>query len=253
MPTRSPSTRGSQAARHLLVDGYNLLLRLVEHDTAELGPERMGHEQHRLLDLLGLWAGFRGVEVTVAWDGFAPRGSREDPVTLRVVWVCPPAEADDWIVEEAERLVRAGVAVEVATRDRGLLARLPKRAHATDLDALAADLEALTEAPLAAPELRGPDGETDVVPVGGGPIDTLRLPRRRSGALAGVAPTEPEPAPKPPAPAARPKAKAPARPKKAKAPDESARREKAAREDAAAKRDKKRAKWERAQARKKKR
>lgn len=163
----------------LIVDGFNLLLALVEREGATLERGEMGAAQERLLDLLETWAEARETGVVLVWDG-APRRGREHRgrPRVRVVFVDPPAEADDWIVIEADRLCEHRTPVRVVTRDRGLRSRLHSAARIAPLDSLVADLYAVIRDPLRAPFIGGAEAELVEIPASEGPVDTRRLPRR---------------------------------------------------------------------------
>ncbi len=216
----------------VLVDGWNLLVRLAGAPEALADPETREEARHRLLDLLEPWAEARQVRVVVAWDGpgpaVPPAGER-----VRSVGVDPPAEADDWIVHEATRLHRERVPVRVVTRDRGLLARIPREATSLPMADLAADLLALAGGPVHAPHVHGPADGPDEVPASPAPVDPARLPRRRVNAPA--LPSAPGPAPAPPRPWPGTPAKAP--PPPARDPRAEARRR--------AEKERRRARWER--------
>ncbi|HNX19854.1 MAG TPA: NYN domain-containing protein [Acidobacteriota bacterium] len=212
----------------LIVDGYNLLLALAARERVDPTPAELRAARGELRALLAEWSALRGADVVLVWDGRAPHDRTPAPAGVRELHAEPPAEADDLVVRETERIILERRDAQVATRDRGLLARLPRAARAASFDELAADLEALRAEPMAAPHLHGPtnarrpagagapagpetsldggrslDDETslegewspgDETPAGEAtPIDTARLPRRR------VAPP-----PLPPAPPARP-------------------------------------------------
>lgn len=206
----------------LLVDGWNLLLALLEREGAEPTPAA----RDRLTELLETWAVARRRRVALVWDGArsgtAPGGSR-----VRVVHVEPPAEADDWIVLEARRLAAGGVPPEVATRDRGLARRLPEAVRLYPFGDLVADLEALVSEPLTAPHVTGPAVSAEL-PVGRGPVDPRSLPRRRA-LLAGTS--------------------AVGQKRALASPEPPSEREARARAAARRRREERRQRWERAQAR----
>ena len=220
----------------VLIDGWNLLVRLAGSPEALAEPEAREEARHRLLDLLEPWADARHVRVVVAWDGpgpaVPPAGER-----VRSVGVDPPAEADDWIVHEATRLQRERIPVRVVTRDRGLLARIPREAASLPMSDVAADLLALAGGPVHAPHVHGPPEAPGELPVTPGPVDPARLPRRRANSPAppSVAPP-PDPPPRPPR---RPPSQVPP------APDPDPRAEARRR----AVKERKRARWERARRR----
>ena len=182
----------------LIVDGYNLLLALAARERVDPTPSELHAARGELRALLAEWSALRGADVVLVWDGRAPNDRTPVPAGVRELHAEPPAEADDLVVREAERIVLERRDAQVATRDRGLLARLPRAARAASFDELAADLEALRAEPMAAPHLHGPTNARRPAVAGAPageapPIDTARLPRRR------VAPP-----PLPPAPPARP-------------------------------------------------
>gem|GEM_PF-5946281 len=220
----------------VLVDGWNLLVRLAGAPEALADPESREEARRRLLDLLEPWAEARQVRVVVAWDGPGPA---VPPVGERVrsVGVDPPAEADDWIVHEATRLHRERVPVRVVTRDRDLLARIPRAAASLPMAGVAADLLALAGGPVRAPHVHGPADGPGEVPASPAPVDPARLPRRR--ATPPAPPPAPEPAPAPSRP--RPRAPAEASPPPARDPRAEARRQ--------AEKERRRARWERARRR----
>ncbi len=221
----------------VLVDGWNLLVRLAGAPESLGDPGTREEARRRLLDLLEAWADARGVRVVVAWDGRGPAAPASGE-RVRSVGVDPPAEADDWIAHEANRLHREGVPVRVVTRDRGLLARVPRAAASLPADGLAADLAALAGNPVRAPHLHGPPTPDGEIPAGSGPVDPARLPRRRGA-----------PSPRPPEPAA-PSAPGTAGPEPPRSPSPGGTgpgpREEARRK---AERERKRARWERARRR----
>ena len=217
----------------LIVDGYNLLLALAARERVDPTPAELRAARAELRALLAEWGALRGADVVLVWDGRAPNDRTPAPEGLRELHAEPPAEADDVVVREAERIVLARRDALVATRDRGLLARLPRAARAASFDELAADLEALRAAPVGAPHLRGPanhrrptgdkasagdetsfgDGSSaedetafgDAASTAGDhprgdarPIDTTRLPRRRVLPPPPPAPPPARPAPPPP-------------------------------------------------------
>ncbi|UCF67435.1 MAG: NYN domain-containing protein [Acidobacteriota bacterium] len=168
----------SEPLSPVLIDGYNVLIYLAEREHEKLDGDRLPRARERLLGLLDEWATARSQPVVVVWDGRgSPAAGRGE--LLRVVFVEPPAEADDWIVLEAERLHAAGRAPIVVTRDRGLRSRLPAGCGRLGVRRLAADLDALADGPLSAPHISGPRGARGPIPVSTGPVDTSRLPRRR--------------------------------------------------------------------------
>ena len=182
----------------LIVDGYNLLLALAARERVDPTPAELRAARGELRALLAEWSALRGADVVLVWDGRAPNDRTPVPAGVRELHAEPPAEADDLVVRETERIVLERRDAQVATRDRGLLARLPRAARAASFDELAADLEALRAEPMAAPHLHGPTNARRPAVAGAPageapPIDTARLPRRR------VAPP-----PLPPAPPARP-------------------------------------------------
>jgi len=220
----------------VLIDGWNLLVRLAGSPEALADPATREEARRRLLDLLEPWAEARHVRVVVAWDGpgpaAPPAGER-----VRSVGVDPPAEADDWIVHEAARLHRERTPVRVVTRDRGLLARIPRSVASLPVAEVVSDLVALAGGPVRAPHVHGPEGIRDEVPATTGPVDPTRLPRRRD-AVAGN-PPPPEPAlPVPPSPRRAP----------ARTPESPVRDPRAEARRRAAK-ERKRARWKRAQQR----
>ncbi len=163
----------------LIVDGYNILLTLAEREGARMEESQLFEAQRQLIEVLDEWASARGIQAVIAWDGRATAPDRPRSRTnVRVVFVDPPAEADDWIVGEAARLARENHTFLVATLDQGLLARLPKASRRLELKQLAADLHAILSRPLRAPHVHGPD-DLDFLPVSSEPVDTSRLPRRR--------------------------------------------------------------------------
>ncbi|MEN6632585.1 MAG: NYN domain-containing protein, partial [Candidatus Polarisedimenticolia bacterium] len=186
----------------LIVDGYNLLLALAARERVDPTPAELHAARGELRALLAEWGALRGADVVLVWDGRAPNDRTPAPAGVRELHAEPPAEADDLVVREAERIVLERRDAQVATRDRGLLARLPRAARAASFDELAADLEALRAEPVAAPHLHGPTNgrrpEGDEASAGpetspdgkwspgdeasageAPPIDTARLPRRR--------------------------------------------------------------------------
>ncbi len=178
----------------VLVDGYNVLLALAAREGFLPDERGMPEARSKLSGLLAEWGAARGFIVVVAWDGAArpPSARPADQPGVRQVFLTPPAEADDWIVEEARRLTGAGREALVATRDQGLLSRLARLARPIDLKELAADLDALVQGPISAPHIGGAaPGERP--PASEGPVDTGRLPRRR-----GAGRREPEPGSPPP-------------------------------------------------------
>ena len=182
----------------LIVDGYNLLLALAARERVDPTPAELHAARGELRALLAEWSALRGADVVLVWDGRAPNDRTPAPAGVRELHAEPPAEADDLVVRETERIILERRDAQVATRDRGLLARRPRAARAASFDELAADLEALRAEPMAAPHLHGPTNARRPAVAGAPageapPIDTARLPRRR------VAPP-----PLPPAPPARP-------------------------------------------------
>ena len=162
----------------LLVDGWNILLGLLHRERTDPDRTDLRRAGLRITLLLDQWAALRGRDVVVAWDGETPRELAAGRGAVRSVFLTPPAEADDWIVEEARRLTGEGCAVAVATADRGLIRRLPRSAELLSPAELAADLEALAGGPVSAPHVGDPSDA--LVPVGGEAIDTRRLPRRHA-------------------------------------------------------------------------
>lgn len=225
----------------VIVDGYNLLLRLAERERVRPHELDLAFGRARLETLLAAWADARSAHVHLVWDRAAdPGASLADSPRLRVSRVEPPAEADDLIVLAAEDRAGSGADVVVVTADQGLRARLPRRARTVAPDSLMPDLEALATGPIGAPHLGTRGDET--IPASSEPIDTSRLPRRRTASDEPPLPAAPSAVPgrptrRPPEPAP-PQSKA-ERGRRSRPSDE----EKAAR----------RRRWERAQARRKKR
>lgn len=224
----------------VIVDGYNLLLRLAERERVRPHELDLAFGRARLETLLAAWADARSARVHLVWDRAAdPGASPTGSPRLRVSRVEPPAEADDLIVLAAQDRAGSGADVVVVTADRGLRARLPRRARTVAPDSLMPDLEALATGPIGAPHL-GTRGD-EVIPASSEPIDTSRLPRRRAASE--------EPPPRatssavPGRPPRRPAAPAP------QSENERGRRHKPSDEEKAARRRR----WERAQARRKKR
>lgn len=175
----------------VLVDGYNILLALSGLERSRDPHPRLGELRGKLEDLLAAWAEARGAQVVLIWDGRRGPARRVYPPhpLLRIGWADPPAEADDLIVLEANNLARTGTAFGVATRDQGLLSRLPPEARRLRLDDLANDLEALAGGPLSGAHIGGQAGLTEA-DLASRPADTSRLPRRRRA----PPPVLPEPA-----------------------------------------------------------
>lgn len=156
----------------MLVDGHNLLLSLARRDGVPdiLFDVRQGERD--LAELLAEWGALRERSVTIAWDG---RAALADVPGVRQLRVSPPAEADDFLVQEAHRLRREGMSATVVSRDRELLSRLPVGTQHLPLEQLADDLQALLADPVRAPHLRTDDGILQQLP----PATTRAFPRRR--------------------------------------------------------------------------
>ena len=174
----------------LIVDGYNLLLALAARERVDPTPAELHAARGELRALLAEWSALRGADVVLVWDGRAPNDRTPAPAGVRELHAEPPAEADDLVVRETERIILERRDAQVATRDRGLLARLPRAARAASFDELAADLEALRAEPMAAPHLHGPTNARRPAVAGAPageapPIDTARLPRRRVARFGG--------------------------------------------------------------------
>ncbi|MDH3284054.1 MAG: NYN domain-containing protein [Acidobacteriota bacterium] len=237
----------------ILVDGYNLLIDLARRERVRDLGERLPRLRHRLLELLSDYAEHGDESVVVVWDGHgaAPTGLSG---RLRVVFVEPPAEADDFIVTEAKARAARGLKSRVVTRDRGLLRRLPAGCETLPIKRLAEDLLALASGPVSARHVTGPrdDEAENWVPATEGPLDLSRLPRRRVRQET-AGPEEPAPVP------ARASRAVPRRPRKSSAPLSSKRArpapvvepdaEEAGRAASQARREEKRKRWERAQKR----
>lgn len=225
----------------VLVDGYNVLLALAGIERADPDRFELATARTRLVECLGEWAALKEAEVIVAWDGRSGLpGNLGPPVKrVRVVFLEPPAEADDWIVAEARRSAEERRPAVVVTRDRELISRLPRAVRSFPISELAADLSALS-----APTLRQvPEAAAvwDTIPASAAPVDTSRLPRRRRPAS-----KTPAAAPPPP-PAAAPPARATGTAPPPAEPSASPKTE------AARRRDERRRRWERAQKRKQRR
>lgn len=183
----------------MLVDGHNLLLSLARRDGVPdiLFDVRQGERD--LAELLAEWGALRERSVTIAWDGHSPL---PDVPGVRQLRLSPPAEADDFLVQEAHRLRREGMSATVVSRDRELLSRLPVGTQHLPLEQLADDLQALLADPVRAPHLRVDDGTLQRLP----PATTLAFPRRRAS-LNGAE----TPAPVPPSRPALPQPKTPSK------------------------------------------
>jgi hypothetical protein len=166
----------------IVIDGYNLLLALARRERVRDVDAQLVDARSRLVELLSKWSDLRERDVTVVWDGY---GSAPADLSkrLRVVFVEPPAEADDWIVLEARDMAGRGQPPEVVTRDRGLLERLPAGCESLPLDSIEHDLRAIEGGPVSGSHVSGhislPEEDGWLVQPAD-EIDTRRLPRRRS-------------------------------------------------------------------------
>jgi hypothetical protein len=82
-------------------------------------------DERRFVSLARAWAARENAEVVLVFDGAAPEdveGQPDDEQT-RIVGT-GPRSADDWIAEEASRLVSARRRLWLVTSDRGLRARV---------------------------------------------------------------------------------------------------------------------------------
>lgn len=169
----------------ILIDGYNLLLALARRERVRDVDSQLADARSRLIDLLSKWSDLREQDVTVVWDGY---GSAPASLSrrLRVVFVEPPAEADDWIVLEARDMAGRGEPPEVVTRDRGLLDRLPEECESLPIDSIEHDLRAIEGDPVSGSHVSGhiplPE-KNGWLNQPADEIDTARLPRRRAAKL----------------------------------------------------------------------
>jgi hypothetical protein len=172
----SPELRG---ATTIVVDGYNLLLDLAEEALVSVERER-DVARSRLADGLEQWARLRGCQVVLVWDGSRGRRARDAPRRERVreVYIAN-AEADDFIVEEVGRLRSDGHRPGVVTRDRGLLRRLPDAVVRLGHEQVGADLRAIAADPLRGPKFLSAEDPGDVPASAPDDIDSSKLPRRR--------------------------------------------------------------------------
>ncbi|MFN7965784.1 MAG: hypothetical protein U0V87_08880 [Acidobacteriota bacterium] len=157
----------------VLVDGHNLLLSLARLEDVPDSMLDLRQGERDLAAILAEWGALRERSVTIAWDG---RAALPDVAGVRQIRLSPPAEADDFLVQEAHRLRREGVVATVVSRDRELLSRLPVGTLHLPMEQLADDLQALLADPLRAPHLKPDDGDLERLP----PATTRPFPRRRS-------------------------------------------------------------------------
>jgi predicted RNA-binding protein with PIN domain len=112
-----------------LIDGYNLLHSLKE--PAELARQDMKAARERLVEMLALWRGRRGVTVVVVFDGARGQWSAMPGASsVRVVFSRAPLKAD----EELVRLVAQHPhprSVTVVSSDQQVMARVRSFGAAT--------------------------------------------------------------------------------------------------------------------------
>jgi hypothetical protein len=237
--------RDPGAAGLLVIDGYNVLLGLTEPEGPALAGAELPRARARLIELLTDWSEARERDVVVVWDGRTGPWRETPPPSsrLRNVWVEPPAEADDFVVHEAEAALRTRRVPLVVTRDKDLRRRLPAGSRSFPLKTLRDDLAALAGGPLSLAHVTGV--ALDELPASPGPVDPARLPRRRRRSSPPQAASD-EP-PRPPAGSATgcPPARPPARPATPRPPAGPPRIE--------PDREAKRRRWERAQERRRRR
>jgi hypothetical protein len=247
----SPELRG---ATTIVVDGYNLLLDLAEEALVSEVRER-DVARARLADALEQWARLRACHVVLVWDGPRGRdaGRAGERMRVREVHVTS-AEADDFIVEEVRRLRDEGQRPGVVTRDRGLLRRLPQATVRLGHEQVGADLRALAADPLKAPKFLGEHGPGELPASAPEEVDPSRLPRRRR-----AVDDDPEPDPAP-ARNVRQKPRSEVRGTRGRGvgqgparsgDDQVSEQERRAREQARQKKEARRARYRRAQSRKK--
>jgi predicted RNA-binding protein with PIN domain len=107
----------------LIVDGYNLILRLGSG--ADLAPGELARRRQVLEEHLVLYGKQERILRVVIYDGLRMAGGhlgarRDDD--LEVVFADPPAIADDLIFQRARRHLQEARVVQVVTSDGGLAA-----------------------------------------------------------------------------------------------------------------------------------
>ena len=102
---------------HLIVDGYNVIY--AWDDLAELAKESLSAARERLADTLSNYAGFRGCDLVLVFDGYrvpGNAGGKEETGGIRVVYTKEGESADSYI-EKLTREIGRNEHVRVATSD----------------------------------------------------------------------------------------------------------------------------------------
>ena len=102
---------------HLIVDGYNVIYAWEE--LAELAKESLSAARDRLVDTLSNYAGYRGCDLILVFDGYRVPGNdgeKEETGGIRVVYTKEGESADSYI-EKLTREIGRNEHVRVATSD----------------------------------------------------------------------------------------------------------------------------------------
>ncbi len=141
--------------RTVIVDGYNVLLSFAEREGVEFRADDLREGRDALARALDRWAHFVDTTVLLVWDTgrLLEQPAPENTERVKISYVAPPAEADDWIVCETQRRISTGDAVAVVSRDKGLWRRLPREVERVTVDGLFHDFLAMDGDVLHAPHL----------------------------------------------------------------------------------------------------
>ncbi|MBR5741243.1 MAG: NYN domain-containing protein [Firmicutes bacterium] len=138
---------------HLIVDGYNVIH--AWEDLSDLAKESLAAARERLIDTLTNYAGFRGCDVVLVFDGYrvpGNAGEKEESGPLRVVYTKEGESADAYI-EKLTREIGRNEHVRVATSDgliqltclRTGVMRMSSRELGYEVDTALEQLRALRE------------------------------------------------------------------------------------------------------------
>jgi len=102
---------------HLIVDGYNVIYAWAE--LAEIAKESLSAARERLIDVLSNYAGFRGCDLVLVFDGYrvpGNAGEKSESGGIRIVYTKEGESADAYI-EKLTREIGRSEHVRVATSD----------------------------------------------------------------------------------------------------------------------------------------
>ncbi len=139
------------ASRVVVVDGYNVILRVPE---LRPGPGRtLQASREKLVNLLGWALGSGDARVVVVFDGESGVRAPSGGGRVQVRFSRPPQKADDLIRSLVEELAESGTRASVVTSD----AEVARHARAMGADVALSDLFAASL--MGTPPGRGEEGE----------------------------------------------------------------------------------------------